>query len=207
MIILGLTGSIGMGKSTAARALRRLGVAVHDADLAVRALMERGGRGVAPVAAAFPGAGQAGAIDRAVLWRAVHDDPRALARLESILHPLARRSANAFLRTAARRRARVVALDVPLLFETGGDARVDRVVVVSAPAFLQRQRVLRRPGMTAAKLAALLARQMPDRDKRRRADIVIRSAGGKGRVLVALAHVLRGLRRVRGRAWRPGYAN
>lgn len=207
MIVIGLTGSIAMGKSTAARAFRRLGVPVHDADAAVRRLLGPGGAAVASVARAFPGAVKNGAADRAELARRVFADPAALRRLEDILHPLVRLRARAFLEAAARRRARVAVLDVPLLFETGGDKNCDWVVTVSAPAFLQTARVLRRPGMTAERLAATLARQTPDADKRRRADIVVPTGLDRGfsfraiRAIVALARATKQARR--GRAWRP----
>ena len=207
MIVIGLTGSIAMGKSTAARAFRRLGVPVHDADAAVRRLLGPGGAAVAAVARAFPGAVKNGAADRAELARRVFADPDALRRLEGILHPLVRRRARAFLEAAARRRAPVVVLDVPLLFETGGDRNCDWVVTVSAPAFLQTARVLRRPGMTAERLAATRTRQMPDADKRRRADIVVPTGLDRGfsfraiGAIVALARATKQARR--GRAWGP----
>jgi dephospho-CoA kinase len=191
--VLGLTGGIAMGKSTAARLLRDLGVAVHNADAAVHALLAAGGAGVAAVDAAFPGVVRDGAVDRAALGARVFGDPAALGRLEAILHPLARRSAAAFLAAARRRRARVVALDIPLLFETGAGSRVDAVIVVSAPAWLQRARALRRPGMTPAKLAAILARQTPDAEKRRRADAVVASGLGVARARRDLARALRRL--------------
>lgn len=171
MKILGLTGSIGMGKSTAARMLRRLGVPVHDADCAVHVLMAKGGKAVAEVEAAFPGVVKDGAIDRAELGKRVFGDAAALKRLEGILHPLVRQVERAFLKRFAR--SKLVVLDIPLLFETGGETRCDKVAVVSAPAFLQEQRVLKRPGMTRERLQAILAKQMPDGEKRRRADFVV----------------------------------
>ena len=205
MIVIGLTGSIAMGKSTAARAFRRLGVPVHDADAAVRRLLGPGGAAVASVAEAFPGAVKNGAADRAELARRVFADPDALRRLEDILHPLVRRRA---FSNAARRRAPVV-LDVPLLFETGGERNCDLVVAVSAPAFLQAKRFLRRPGMTAERLAATLARQMPDADKRRRADIVIQTGLDRGFSFAAVTAIVKALRAAsRGRragAWRPNW--
>ncbi len=210
MIIIGLTGSVAMGKSAAARAFRRLGVPVHDADAAVRRLLGPGGAALAPVAKAFPGAVKNGAaaraeIDRAELARRVFADPDALGRLEAILHPLVRRRTRAFLAACARRREPVVVLDVPLLFETGGDRNCDVVVAVSAPAFLQARRFLRRPGMTAARLAATLARQTPDGDKRRRADIVIRTGLDRGFSFAAVAAIVALARGsgMRGKAWGP----
>jgi dephospho-CoA kinase len=191
MKTIGLTGSIAMGKSTAARLFRRLRVPVYDADAAVHALLAKGGAGVAPVAAAFPGAECDGAIDRAILGRLVFADRTALARLEAILHPLAGRARDSFLARHRRLRTKRVVLDVPLLLETGGERRCDVVVVVSASATLQRQRALARPGMTQAKLAGILTRQLPDAMKRRRADVVAVSALGHLPTLRALKRALR----------------
>jgi dephospho-CoA kinase len=194
MIILGLTGSVGMGKSTAALMLRRLGVAVHDSDGAVHRLLAPKGEAVAAVAAAFPGVRRAdGGIDRAALGARVFADPTALRRLERILHPLVRRSQQHFLARARARRLRLVVLDVPLLFETGGAGRCDEVAVISAPAFLQRARVLARPGMTEARLRAVLAQQMPDAEKRRRADYVVPSGLGRAVTFRRLKRILREL--------------
>ncbi len=175
MRVLGLTGGIGMGKSTAAAAFRRLRVPVFDADASVHRLQGPGGRAVAPIAAAFPGAVRDGAADREALRRAVLGDPLALARLERIVHPLVRDEERRFLRRARAARAPLAVLDIPLLLETGGQRRVDAVVVVTAPASVQRARVLRRPGMDPARLLAILARQVPDPEKRRRADHLIRT--------------------------------
>jgi dephospho-CoA kinase len=175
MIILGLTGGIGMGKSTATATLRRLRVPVFDADAAVHRLQAPGGRAVGPIGAAFPGCVAEGRVNREALRRAVLGDPGALNRLERIVWPLVREDERRFLARARRGGHRVVVLDVPLLFENGGQARVDKVVVVSAPAAVQRARVLRRPGMTEQRLAAIRARQMPDAEKRRRADHVVRT--------------------------------
>ena len=177
MRVLGLTGSIAMGKSTAAALLRRLGVPVYDADATIHRLLASGGAGVVPVAAAFAGVRRGQAIDRAALGRLVFGNALALAKLEAILHPLAAREGKRFLARNTRRR--LVCLDVPLLLETGGERRCDFVVVVSASATIQRQRALARPGMRAEKLAGILARQMPDAKKRRRADLVAITALGK----------------------------
>lgn len=196
MKILGLTGSVGMGKSTAAAMLRRLGVPVHDADATVHKLLGRGGAAVAPIAEAFPGSVRDGAVDRAVLGARVFVDPAARRRLEAIVHPLVRQAETAFLARARRQRRRLVALDIPLLFETEGQRRCDAVAVVSAPAFVQAQRVLRRPGMTAEKLAGIRASQMPDREKRRRADAVIPTGRGRRATLAALVRVVEGLTRL-----------
>ena len=193
MIILCLTGSVGMGKSTAAREFRRMRIPVYDADKAVHRLLGRGGKAVAAVAAAFPGVEKGGAIDRAALGRLVFSDPAALKRLEAILHPLVRQAERAFLARARRRRRKLVVLDIPLLFETGGEARCDKVVVVSAPRRVQLARVMARPGMTADRLAGVEARQMPDAEKRRRADIVIETGLDRRHSLAKLHRALRRL--------------
>lgn len=188
--MIGLTGGIGMGKSTAARAFRRLGLAVHDADAAVHRLYAKGGDAVPAVAALVPDAVRDGAVDRAALGRAVLGDAALLARLEAAVHPLVRRAETRFLHQARRRGDAAVVLDIPLLFETGGDVRVDSIVVVSAPASVQRSRVLRRPGMTAGRFAAIVARQMPDAEKRRRADVVIRTGLSRHHAQAALRRAL-----------------
>lgn len=205
MIIIGLTGSAAMGKSTATRAFRRLGVPVHDADAAVRALLGPNGAAVAAVGRLFPVAVKNGAADRAELGRRVFADPAALERLEAVLHPLVRGRTRAFLAAAARRKEPLVVLDIPLLFETGGEDLCDLVVVVSAPAFLQRARFLRRPGMSADRLAAVLARQMPDAEKCRRADIVVPTGLDRGFSFRAVRAIVAGVRAAgaRGVAWRP----
>ncbi len=190
MKVLCLTGSVGMGKTTAARMLRRLGVPVHDADAEVHRLLGRGGAAVAAVEAAFPGVKSGKAIDRAALGKLVFADPAALKRLEGILHPLVRRAERRFLAEARRARHKLVVLDIPLRYETKGERRCDGVIVVSAPRAIQRARVLARPGMTKERLAAIEARQMPDREKRRRADIVIETGLGKRHRLQALRRVL-----------------
>lgn len=171
MILLGLTGSIGMGKSTVAAMFAEEGVPVFDADAAVHHLQGPGGRVVAAIEAAFPGTTGAGGVDRPALSGAVLGDGHAIRRLEAIVHPAVAEERAAFI--AAHADAPVVLLDVPLLFETGGDRAVDAVVVVSAAPDVQRARVLARPGMTPDKLDAILARQMPDTEKRARADHVI----------------------------------
>ena len=162
-----------MGKSRAAASFRRLGVPVFDADRAVHDLLGPKGAAVAPIEALFPGAVADGAVERARLGAKVFAEPAALKRLEAVLHPLVGRARRRFLRRATAKRARLVVLDIPLLFETGGEGQCDHTAVVSAPAFVQRARALARAGMTGAKLAGILRRQMPDRDKRRRADFVI----------------------------------
>lgn len=194
MRILGLTGSIAMGKSTAGQQLRRLGLPLHDSDAVVHRLLAKGGRAVPLIEAAFPGVVVAGGVDRQALGKAVFGAPAALRRLEAILHPLVRRATRQFLARQRRQGRRLVVLDIPLLYETGGEKLCDAVLVVSAPAFLQRQRALARPGMTAEKLAAILARQVPDREKRRRADFVIPTGLGKG---FSLRHLQRAVRQMK----------
>ncbi|MBW7835179.1 MAG: dephospho-CoA kinase [Sphingomonadales bacterium] len=179
MKILGLTGSIGMGKSETARMFRRLGVPVFDADAAVHRLFAKGGRAVPLIEQAFSGVVQDGRVDRQALGKVVFDNNEALRRLEAIVHPLVREAEQRFLKRAIRHRKPLVVLDIPLLFETSGQSRCDHVAVVSAPAHVQRYRVLQRPGMTPERLSAVLAQQMPDREKRRRADFVIQSGLGK----------------------------
>ncbi len=183
MKIVGLTGSIGMGKSTTAAMFRGLGVPVFDADREVHRLLARNGAGYRPVSDAFPGVASASGIDRKALGARVFGDDQAIMRLEAILHPLVQQARQAWLARQHRRRRRLVVLDVPLLFETGGAQACDAVVVVSAPALLQRQRVLARPDMTAGKFAAILARQVPDAIKRRRADWVVSSGLGRRHAL------------------------
>jgi dephospho-CoA kinase len=203
MVIVGLTGSIGMGKTTAARMLRRMGVPVHDADAQVHRLYGRDREAIAAIAAAFPGSVRDGRVDRAALGAQVIGRPEALRRLEGIVHPRLAAARRRFLAEAARRRVPLVVLDVPLLFETGGERRVDATLVVSAPAAVQRARVLSRPGMTAEKLDGILARQMPDREKRRRADVVVPTGLGRAVTLRRLRAAVRDLRTARGRHWPP----
>lgn len=176
MMIVGLTGSIGMGKSTTSAFFREAGIPVHDADAAVHRLYA--GDAVAPIEAAFPGVTVDGRVDRARLGAVVLKDAEALKRLEAIIHPLVGGAEKAFRDAARARGHTMVVLDIPLLLETGGERRVDAVAVVSAPAAIQRDRVMARPGMTADKLEAILARQMPDAEKRRRAHFVIESGFG-----------------------------
>lgn len=176
MFVLGLTGSLGMGKSVTAKMFAEEGVPVHDADAAVHDLYE--GAAAPLIEAAFPGTTAAGKVDRDKLAQRVLGDSVALEKLEAIVHPLVRRAEHAFLDQAARKGARAAVLDIPLLFETGGDGRCDAVVVVSAPPEIQRARAFERPGMTEQKFAAILAKQMPDADKRARADFVVDTSRG-----------------------------
>jgi dephospho-CoA kinase len=176
MFVLGLTGSLGMGKSTTARFFAEAGVPVHDADAVVHRLYES--EAVGAIEAAFPGTTADGKVDRNKLAARVLSDPAALKRLEDIVHPLVNAAEARLLAEAEARGERVAVLDIPLLFETGGDRRVDAVVVVSAPPEVQRSRVLERPGMTIEKLESILAKQMPDAEKRRRADFVVDTSQG-----------------------------
>jgi dephospho-CoA kinase len=176
MFILGLTGSVGMGKSTTARFFAEEGVTVHDADAVVHRLYE--GEAVPAIEAAFPGTTLNGKVDRGKLGARVLGDAGALAQLEAIVHPLVHEAERRLLAETRARGEKVVVLDVPLLFETGSDRRVDAVVVVSAPPDVQRARVLERADMTMDKLAAILAKQMPDAEKRRRADFVVDTSQG-----------------------------
>ena len=201
MVILGLTGSIGMGKTTAAAFLRYLGVPVHDADATVHEVLSKGGAAVKPVRDLFPDAVKDGAVDRAVLSRRVVDDPGVLKKLEAILHPMAREARDRFLLAQALRRTALVVLDVPLLFETGGEQRCDAVIVVSAPDHVQKARVMVRPDMTEDKYSALMARQMPDAEKRRRADYVVPTGHGMQTTLHDLARIVTVMRRTTGRHW------
>jgi len=193
MKILGLTGSVGMGKSTAAAMFRRMGVPVYDADAAVHRMMRRGGSAVVAVAAAFPGVERDGAIDRTALGQRVFGDDAAMRRLEAIIHPRVRADEHAFLGMMHRRKTKFVVMDVPLLFESGRDIRYDATVVVMAPAFLQHARVMARPNMTPARFAAIKARQMSDAEKRRRADFIVPSGLGRAVTWRQLRAVLRQL--------------
>jgi dephospho-CoA kinase len=194
MIVLGLTGGVGMGKSTAAAMLRLMRVPVHDADATVHRLMAKRGAAVAAVAQAFPEAWRDGAIDRERLGRRVFGDSAALKRLEHILHPLVRRDQLRFLRHQRAARAALAVLDIPLFYESGAALRCDAVIVVTAPAFLQRRRVLARPGMSEARLAAILGRQVPDYVRRREADFVVPSGLGKAVTFRRLRRIVAALR-------------
>jgi len=176
MFILGLTGSLGMGKSTTAKFFAEAGVPVHDADAAVHRLYE--GEAVASIEAAFPGTTAGGKVDRNKLAESVVGDPEAFKRLETIVHPLVRAAEEKFLADARGKGASVVVLDIPLLYETGGDKRCDAVVVVSAPAQMQRARAFERPGMTEERFKAIVGKQVPDEEKRRRADFVVDTSKG-----------------------------
>lgn len=193
MIILGLTGSIGMGKSTAAQMFRQEGVPVHDADAAVHRLMAPGGAAVEAVETAFPGVTGPDGVDRKALGAIVFDDAAALKRLEAILHPLVRETEHRFKTMQLRLGRPLVVLDIPLLFETGAEDRCDLVAVVTAPAFLQRQRVLSRPGMTQERFEQVLAKQIPDREKCLRADYLIQSGIGRYHALQQVREIVQEL--------------
>jgi dephospho-CoA kinase len=192
-LVLGLTGSIGMGKSTTAQLFREAGVPVHDADATVHDLYAQGGAALPLVEAAFPGTTGPAGVDRTTLGARVLGDPQAMARLEAIVHPLVRQAEERFLAKARADGHPVAVLDIPLLYETGGEERCDLVAVVSAPAPVQKERVLARPGMTPERFAAILAKQMPDSQKRARADVVIDTGRGVEAAREQVAALLRRL--------------
>ena len=203
MFILGLTGSLGMGKSTTARFFAEEGIPVHDADATVHRLYE--GEAAPLIEAAFPGTTRDGKVDRARLAERVLADPAAIRKLESIVHPMVAAARDRFLAEAERNGAKIVVLDVPLLYETGGDGQCDAVVVVSAPAQTQRARVMERPGMSEDKLAAILAQQVPDAEKRARADFIVDTGHGfeaarrQVREIIAQVSMLANRKAARGR--------
>ena len=188
MIILGLTGSIGMGKSTTAKLFEEAGVPVYDADAAVHKIYE--GEAAPAIEAAFPGTTVNGKVDRNKLSAKVVHDPAAMKRLEQIVHPMLGASRQKFLHDAEQSGAPVAVVDVPLLFETGGEKRVDAVVVVTTTPEIQRQRILSRDNMTGEKLDAILARQLPDAEKRKRADFVVDTSGGVDPVRARIRDIL-----------------
>ncbi|HYM29961.1 MAG TPA: dephospho-CoA kinase [Candidatus Cybelea sp.] len=197
MIVLGLTGSIGMGKSETARMFRRLSVPVYDADAAVHVLYAKGGAAVPLIAEVFPDAVQDGAVDRHRLSRHVVGNETAIRRLERLVHPLVNRSRMRFIKSARAAREPLVVLDIPLLYETRGQRRVDAVVVVSAPHAVQRRRVLSRAGMTEEKFIGILQRQVPDAVKRRHADFVVRTGLGKRFALQQVRRIAKASKRMR----------
>jgi dephospho-CoA kinase len=194
MKIIGLTGGIGMGKSTAAAAFRRARIPVFDADASVHNLQSPGGRAIPAIEAAFPGTTHDGALDRAALRQAVFGKPDALKRLEGIVHPMVKDDERAFLARARRSGARLVVLDIPLLFETWQHRKLDKAVVVSAPRSVQIHRVRQRRRMSAADVEAVIARQMPDAEKRRRADVVVHTGLSRAHTLRSLKRLIRELR-------------
>ena len=203
MFVIGLTGSIGMGKSTTSAMFKELGVPVQDADAIVHRLMAKGGKAVPSIEAAFPGVTVDGAVDRGELGKRVFGDAAALKKLESILHPMVAAERNGFLSRAARMRKPVVVLDVPLLFETRGERKCDMTVLVTAPHFVQAARVLARPGVTRDRLDAIRQKQLPDAAKRRLADIVVNTGLGKARVRRAVRGIVDQAKRRRGMIWPP----
>lgn len=205
MLIVGLTGSIGMGKSTAAAHLRARGVPVFDADAEVHRLYA-GGKAVDPVGRAFPGTTTRDGVDRAKLSAALLAQPERFAELEAIVHPLVREAERAFLRDEAKRGTQIAVLEIPLLFESGADKLVDATVVVSAKPEVQRERLLQRPEMTAEKLDKLLGRQLPDPEKRRRADFVVDTSVDVATSQAALDEVIAQLRGRHGEAYARHWA-
>ena len=195
--LVGLTGSIGMGKSETAKMFAKLGVPVYDSDAAVHRLYQKGGAAVAEIEKAFPGCVAEGSVDRAALTRVVTADKARFQELERIVHPLVAREQQTFLQQAMAAGAEMVVLDIPLLFETGGHDRMDAVVVVSAPADVQRARVLARPGMSAEKLDHILARQVPDAEKRARAHFVIETDKGLDHAFEQVKEVVKALHKRR----------
>ena len=192
----GLTGSIGMGKSESAKLFARLGLPVFDADATVHALYQPGSAGTAAIARRFPGAVTTKGVDRARLAQIVAGDPSALRALEDLVHPLVRQAEDRFLENARARNDELVILDIPLLFETGRNTTMDAIVVVSSPEAVQRERVLKRPGMTPEKFAVILARQVPDSEKRAQADFVIETDKGLDHALAQVKRVAAELRRL-----------
>jgi dephospho-CoA kinase len=195
VIVIGLTGSIGMGKSTVCGMFRDLGAVVWNADEAVHRLYAPGGAAVAALHAAFPGSAVGGAVDRDKLSKIILRNPDALARIEAIVHPLVGKDRAAFLKEAKKNGAEIAVLDIPLLFEKGHERGFDATVVVSAPAAIQRERVLARPGMTEEKFAAILSKQMPDCEKRHRADYVISTGQPRDATRAEVAIIVEELRR------------
>ena len=193
-LFIGLTGSIGMGKSVSARQLRQLGLPVHDADAVVHAALRPDGAAFVPVSLAFPDVVVDGRIDRRLLGQRVFHDLQALKTLEKIIHPIVQAAEQRFRRRLSLQRRKWAVLDIPLLYETGADRRIPVIAVVTAPAFIQRQRVLKRPGMDAARFAAVLARQWPDRVKRTKADAIIHTGLGQAFARQQWCRLLRDLR-------------
>lgn len=206
MLLVGLTGSIGMGKSETAKMFARHGIPICDSDAMVHALYDKGGAAVEPVGAAFPGVVVDGKVDRERLAKMVLGKPEEIRKLELIVHPLVGMAQRSFLEGAAASGAHIVVLDIPLLYETGGEQRVDVVVVVSAPADMQRKRVLERPGMTAEKLDAILNKQVPDEHKRKRADFVVDTSQGLAHADAQVVAIIDALKHRRGKIWKANHA-
>lgn len=201
MLLIGLTGSIGMGKTETAKMFARLGVPVYDADAAVHELYQPGGAAVEPIGEAFPGVVIDGSVDRTKLSDCVIGKPDEIRRLEEIVHPLVGQAQMDFLLECENQNALMVLLDIPLLFETGGESRVDVTVVVSAPYDVQRERVLARPGMTREKFEAILKKQVPDEEKRAKADYVVDTSKGLDHAFEQVEKVVEDLEGRKGTIW------
>ena len=198
MIVLGVTGSIAMGKSTVTAMLSHLKNPIHDADKTVHDLMDVNGKAYNKIAKNFPGSVEISGVNRIKLGREVFGDPEKLKQLENILHPLVREARDKFVRRQNRQKSRLVILDVPLLYETGGNTHCDKILVVSAPYFIQRQRALARQGMTQRKFHDILKRQMPDQEKRKRADFIVPTGLGKAYTYRVLKRLMRILSQIKG---------
>ena len=198
MIVLGVTGSIAMGKSTVSTMLSRMNNPIHDADKTVHNLMNANGKAYHEIAKRFPRVVEFNSVDRIKLGREVFGNSEKLKQLENILHPLVREARDSFIRQQNRYKSRLVILDVPLLYETGSDKHCHKVLVVSAPYFIQRQRVLARQGMTQTKFHDILRRQLPDHEKRRRADFIVPTGLGKAYTYRLLKRLMRNLRETKG---------
>jgi len=198
--LVGLTGSIGMGKSETAKMFIRLGIPVYDADAAVQALYEKGGAAVPKITETFPGSVKDGRVDRDALWALASSDASVFAKLETIVHPLVAQAQQAFVAEAQSQGEELVVLDIPLLFESGGYAQMDAVVVVSAREEVQRERVLSRKGMTHDKMAKILARQMPDAEKRAKADFTVETDKGLDHAFEQVKRIIGELKTRRGAA-------
>jgi dephospho-CoA kinase len=201
MYILGLTGSIGMGKTTAAATFRQHGIAVYDADASVHQLMGPKGKALDPVQKAFPNVIKNDYIDRKALGSVVYNNKKALARLEAILHPLVQDIQLGFLRQCAKSRKKLVVLDIPLLFENKIDKSFDAVAVVTAPNYLQKTRVLQRPGMTLERFTQIGEHQWPDLEKRKRADFIIQTGLGRHHSLLCIRNIIKIIQNRRGHCW------
>lgn len=205
MVIIGLTGSIGMGKTTAGKLLKQIGVPVCDSDVLVHRFMKEGGPAVPQIAKAFPGVVQGNKVDRDVLGKIVFQDTGALRRLEGIIHPLVWAGQKKFLKSVSCSGHRMAVLDVPLLYENSSEQKCDFVIVITAPEFLQRQRVMKRKGMTEARFRGTLDHQMRDIEKQKRADFVVQSGLGRRHTLKALKTILKIVGSTREKKWKPGW--
>jgi dephospho-CoA kinase len=201
LIILGLTGSIGMGKTTTSDNFRKIGIPIHDADQAVHEMMSEGGEALAFISETFPASVRNGSIDRKVIAKEVFSDKKVLNKIEKFLHPLVRLREKAFLGRCARQGKKIVVLDIPLLFETGGEKRCDGVITVSAPKYIQFQRVMCRPDMTPERFKTILSRQVSDTEKRKRSDFVILTGLGRHFSLIQTKMIVKITKKWKGRNW------